>query len=278
MSSPHAGVMVMARRCPGRRHRCTRYTLLSFLQTASAPGAAAPAPRTGGQSHKWLRIRDSLARAPGGRRIRTAMHSRSRRPCSRGDTANSIPVPSRPSENRAPHTTTTTMLLTESAILGERASTASDSADPSPSPASRTRNWGAGGCPDGFFAADRTFTTTTTTTSIQYCTTSAQDGAHESRKRAPRKGQEGEHEPTIRDFRPKKPPGGPKRPPRDPKRPPRGPTRPPRGPKRGPQTAPKRPQNCLQEAPERPPTISQRTSKRPLTHNPGTVAGWAEGH
>eukprot|EP00959_Pyramimonas_sp_CCMP1952_P213360 4463885-Pyramimonas_sp.AAC.1 len=28
----------------------------------------------------------------------------------------------------------------------------------------------------------------------------------------------------------------------------------------------------------RPPTNSKRISKKPLTHNPGMVAGWAEGH
>ena len=32
------------------------------------------------------------------------------------------------------------------------------------------------------------------------------------------------------------------------------------------------------EASERPTTRSQRTLQMPLTHNPGTVAGWAEGH
>ena len=51
-----------------------------------------------GLSHKWLRIRWLAHRR--GRRIRTAMRSGFRRPCTRGDTANSIPVPSQPSKNR----------------------------------------------------------------------------------------------------------------------------------------------------------------------------------
>ena len=89
-----------------------------------------------------------------------------------------------------------------------------------------------------------------------------------------------------------------------------------RGPKktpRGPKTAPKRLQTCLPDAPQKPNTVPRHTYEKPLTHtadmprvvqnlrlsrfqfptaprrpkslqqqpmstNPGTVAGWAEGH
>ena len=73
---------------------------------------------------------------------------------------------------------------------------------------------------------------------------------------------------------PRRPPSGPKRPRRGPQEAPRGPKKAPRGPK----TAPQRPPNCLQEARERLPERSQRTSARPMTHDPSTVAGWAEAH
>eukprot|EP00959_Pyramimonas_sp_CCMP1952_P041488 867513-Pyramimonas_sp.AAC.1 len=48
------------------------------------------------------------------------------------------------------------------------------------------------------------------------------------------------------------------------------------GPREAPKRPPKRPPDCLRKAPGRPPTRSQRTSCRLHTHNPGTVAGWAE--
>ena len=69
--------------------------------------------------------------------------------------------------------------------------------------------------------------------------------------------------------------------PRSHKKPQEAQRKPPRGPKgapRGPKTTPKTHQNSFQKAPETLTTIFQRTLKSPLTHIPGTVAGWAEGH
>ena len=90
--------------------------------------------------------------------------------------------------------------------------------------------------------------------------------AQEGPKKAPRGAQEREHETTIRAFCPRAPQETP-RGPQEPKRPPRG----------SPE-APKMPQNCPPETPESPPKRTQEASLRTLTHNPGTVAGWTEGH
>lgn len=61
-------------------------------------------------------------------------------------------------------------------------------------------------------------------------------------------------------------------------KPPRGSQNAPRTPQAIHQTNPITLQNCLQEACETPATRSQRTLKTTLTHDSGTVAGWAEGH
>ena len=91
--------------------------------------------------------------------------------------------------------------------------------------------------------------------------------AQEGFKTAPRGAQKGEYEPTTRAFRSKRPSGRPKRPPRGPK-----------SPKRGPPEAQKRPHNG-------PPGGFKHVFRRPsrgfrwlFIHNPGTVAGWAQGN
>ena len=73
-------------------------------------------------------------------------------------------------------------------------------------------------------------------------------------------------------------PRGPKEAPRTPQDAPNTLQEAPKKPKRGPKTAPKRPQNWLPEAPRETNHEFPTNIHEALNRNPGTVAGWAEGH